>query len=66
MAIVTTEQLKEIYPAIISRLDELYSKGMYHLLTESEQAEVAELRHRALLIQIELGQRERLSVPLFA
>jgi len=66
MAIVTTSQLKEIYPEIIDRLDQIYSKGMYHTLTESEQAEAAELRHRALLIQIELGQRERLGAPLFA
>lgn len=55
----TTAQLKEAYPQIIDRLDKLYGLGLNHPLSASEQAEIDELRYRALMIHTELAQRER-------
>lgn len=63
--ITSTAQLREVYPQIIDRLDHLYSIGLNQALTDAEQAEIAELRQRARLIDAELSQR-RQSAPLFA
>jgi len=55
----STQQLSEAYPQIVDRLDALYSIGLQHTLNDAENAEIDELRQRALMIQTELAQRSR-------
>lgn len=61
-----TQQLREVYPEIIDRLDALYSHGLQHTFTAAEQAEIHELRQRAGMIHTELAQRERFTTSLTA
>ncbi len=62
--IVTTPDLLQGYTGVIDRLDQLYSAGLRRMFTEAEQAEIAELRQRARLIEVELSERQRNTVLL--
>jgi len=61
MPIVTTQYLRESHCLILERLSALYSLALRFDLTPAEEAEADELRQRALLIHIELKQREPIS-----
>ncbi len=56
---VSTPDLLQGYTEAIDRLDHLYSVGLRRMFSEAEQAEIAELRQRARLIEAELSERQR-------
>jgi hypothetical protein len=54
------------YAVIIERLDALFSKGLEADLTPEELREVEALRARALVIDTEVANRQRLHQPFEA